>query len=230
MNNISTIETLICDRNFSYLEPYFYNYPYSLRCELGIGEKNEFYKNAKKRALEIYNILFLQEIGADAIIFNYYINDYSDSGDAFCKTLQNNNYSKMTSLTIDEEINTLIFLSECQYRYRHAAIKNLETYDSADENEKYPKIQRHRIVCYRDNSSDGFEHEKLIEMQLQELNESSLGIGLVSFKNECIFSVYDSRGCDIVFAEKEKMQFFYTKLEKYLLAYDLDEMKRRCGG
>ena len=52
-------------------------------------------------------------------------------------------------------------------------------------------------------------------------------IHFVSFENECIMSIYDDRGCDIVFATKEKMQAFFGKLEPYLLAYDMEEMKKR---
>ncbi|MBO7555412.1 MAG: DUF3885 domain-containing protein [Neisseriaceae bacterium] len=42
-----------------------------------------------------------------------------------------------------------------------------------------------------------------------------------------MLSIYDDRGCDIVFATKEKYQEFYNKLQKYLLEYDLEEMKKR---
>ena len=47
----------------------------------------------------------------------------------------------------------------------------------------------------------------------------------VSFKNEFIFSIYDDRGCDIVFFSEEKYKEFYNKLEKYFLDYDRDVMK-----
>ena len=70
----SKIENLICD-----LQPYFYNNPHALRCELGIGDE-DYMENAKQRAEEIYGILFPE--GADAIIFNYRIFDYSESGEA----------------------------------------------------------------------------------------------------------------------------------------------------
>ena len=32
---MSLVEERICSREFSYLQPYFYNNPYALRCELG---------------------------------------------------------------------------------------------------------------------------------------------------------------------------------------------------
>ena len=75
----SKIEKLIRDREFAYLQPHFYNNPYALRCELGIGDE-EYMANAKTRANEIYDILFPG--GADAILFNYWIFDYSESGEA----------------------------------------------------------------------------------------------------------------------------------------------------
>ena len=49
----------------------------------------------------------------------------------------------------------------------------------------------------------------------------------MSFENECILSIYDDRGCDIVFATKEKMREFYNKLNPYFLEYDAEEMSRR---
>ena len=52
-------------------------------------------------------------------------------------------------------------------------------------------------------------------------------VGVVSFQNECIMSVYDDRGCDIVFATHEKMKEFYHTLEPYFLSYDAEEMKKR---
>ena len=77
----SIVEEVIRSRDFSYLNPYFYNNPYALRCELGIGDTNkEYLDNAEQRAMEIYRILFPR--GADAIIFNYWLYDYCDSGEA----------------------------------------------------------------------------------------------------------------------------------------------------
>ena len=34
----SQIEKLISDVSFLYKEPWFYNHPFALRCELGIGD------------------------------------------------------------------------------------------------------------------------------------------------------------------------------------------------
>ena len=71
---MSKVEEQILRQDFDYLHPYFYNNPYALRCELGIGNTTEEYlSQARQRANAIYDILFSN--GADAIIFNYWIND-----------------------------------------------------------------------------------------------------------------------------------------------------------
>ena len=50
-------------------------------------------------------------------------------------------------------------------------------------------------------------------------------VSFVSFDNQFIFSVYDDRGCDIVFFSNEKYKEFYLKLEQYFLDYDREKMK-----
>ena len=59
-----------------------------------------------------------------------------------------------------------------------------------------------------------------IECQLNPL------ISFVSFDHQCIFSVYDDRGCDIVFFNVEKYKEFYLKLEQYFLDYDRETMRK----
>ena len=107
-------------------------------------------------------------------------------------------------------------------KYRHAAVKNLKTYDEPGDPD-YDSRRRHRIVCYSDGL--GFDDRGLIEKQLSD--GDSPEISLVSFENECIFSVYDDRGCDVVFMTYEKMKAFYPALRPYFLDYDLAEMERR---
>ena len=47
----SKVEERILSREFDYLHPYFYNNPYALRCELGIGDTTEEYMHqARQRA------------------------------------------------------------------------------------------------------------------------------------------------------------------------------------
>lgn len=206
----SKIEQLILNKSFSYLQPYFYNNEFALRCKLGIGEDWEYMSNANKRALEIYNILF--HFGADAIIFDYWIFDYSDFGVAdpeAAETIDN---------AIENEARQLKFLLEYQSRYRHISVRNLAKLDDWDDE----FCIRNRIVCYSDGK--GFDYIDLIERQI---SEKGYNISFISFQNECILSVYDDRGCDIVFSDKEKMKEFYNKLKPYFLEYDLDEMERR---
>ena len=50
-------------------------------------------------------------------------------------------------------------------------------------------------------------------------------INFVSFDNEFVFSVYDDRGCDIVFFNNDKFKEFYSRLEPYFLEYDREKMK-----
>ncbi len=61
--------------------------------------------------------------------------------------------------------------------------------------------------------------KKQIECQINPL------VSFVSLDNQCIFSVYDDRGCDIVFFSKEKYKEFYVKLEQYFLDYDREKMR-----
>ena len=75
-NSNSEIESFVTDASFSYKQPWFYNHPFALRCELGIGDSKRVYlKNAKKRAFEILDILFQNP--PDAIFFDHYIEDVS---------------------------------------------------------------------------------------------------------------------------------------------------------
>ena len=85
------------------------------------------------------------------------------------------------------------------------------------------KERRNRIVCYADEETK-IDHASLVDMQI---NGNGYEIGIVSFKNECILSVYDDRGCDIVFATPEKMKEFFAQLKPYFLLYDYDEMEKR---
>ena len=219
----SKIEQFIHDKEFSYLQPYFYNNQYALRCELGIGEGEQYMINAKNRAMEIFNILFAD--GIDAIIFNYWIFDHSDCGRAGKIALEELEISVEEGIhnTLESEADNLRFLLEMQAEYRHFAVRDLETYGDFDD-EYIGKQRRNRIICYSDGKD--FDYCGLID---QEINGKGHNVGLVSFQNECILSVYDDRGCDIVFATHEKMKKFYHLLEPYFLSYDIEEMEKRFG-
>lgn len=221
----SIVEKMLCSREFSYLKPYFYNNPYALRCELGIGDTNEEYlENARKRASEIYRILFPN--GADAIFFNHWIYDYCDSGEAACHNHDGDeSFDEIVEGTLENTIEGLRFLLEYQFRYRHITVRNLQTYDDPGD-EDYERHRRNRVICYSDGKE--FDHQQLIEREF----DWTLGheVSFVSFENECILSVYDDRGCDIVFMSHEKMKKFFEKLRPYFLEYNLEEMEKRYRG
>lgn len=221
MNSKSIVESKICDRDFTYLHPYFYNNPYALRCELGIGDSNEAYMaNAINRATEIYHILFPR--GADAIIFNYWVSDYCNTGDA-----ESNSYVADLDIIrsrIKYEMNKLRFLSDYQYKYRHFTVRDLATYDEPDDPD-YGVNRRNRVICYSDGI--GFDYMDIIQRQVTEI--CSYDISFVSFEHECIYSIYDDRGCDIVFMTHDKLKEFYHKIEPYFLEYDAEEMMRRLN-
>ena len=202
----SKIEEMITDAAFLYQQPWFYNQPFALRCELGIGKSTRIYlKNAKKRAYKIFDILF--QNAPDAIFFDYCIED----------------------LTTWEEINaksrTKCFEKDSKFLAKHinnydcSIIRNIEL--DGDEKDFY--TQKNRIICYTDKK---YPYKKRI---VENFSWASRTVHFVSFENECILSIYDDRGCDIVFATKEKMCEFYPKLEHYLLTYDLAEMQKRIN-
>ncbi len=223
MADKSIVEQMICSREFSYLRPYFYNHPYALRCELGMGDSDEEYMgSARSRALAIYHVLFPE--GADAIIFNHWIYDYCDSGEAECRD-DDFDYKGVMENMIRIETENLRFLLDCQYKYRHFTVRELDTYDEPDDFD-YGRQRRNRVVCYCDGI--GFDYEDLISRQIDESREHD--ISFVSFGNECIFSIYDDRGCDVVFMTHEKLREFYSALQPYFLEYDAQEMQKRYNG
>lgn len=219
---MSLAEERICSREFSYLHPYFYNHPYGLRCELGQGDAHEAYMaTALRRALELYDILFPK--GADAICFNYWLQDDCDSGPAEqddCDETMEENLAH----ALEVEAKKYRFLRENQFRYRHVTVRNLPTYDETGDPD-CELIRRNRVVCFSDGR--GFDYETLLR---NEIFWEGHEVSFISFENECIFSVYDDRGCDIVFMTREKLREFYHKIEPYFLDYDREEMERRFRG
>ena len=87
--------------------------------------------------------------------------------------------------------------------------------------------KRDRILCYADGKR--FNSRGLIRrlVRVDFGGKGALDTSFVSFENECILSIYDDRGCDVVFASREKYRQFFSLLSQYLLDYDLEEMKRR---
>ena len=219
---MSIVEEKICSQDFSYLHPYFYNHPYALRCELGVGDE-DYMENAYRRALEIYRILFPE--GADAICFNYWIQDDCDSGPAEEESCEPGETMEAgVSRRLEGAMKYLRFLLECQFLYRHVTVRNLPTYDEPGD-EFYDTQRRNRVICYSDGK--GFDYQKLIR---EEICWDGHEVSFVSFEQECIFSIYDDRGCDVVFMTREKLREFYHKLEPYFLDYDREEMENRYLG
>ena len=199
----SDIEKRLLDRDFAYLQPWFYQNPLALRCELGQGDDSKTYMhNAYRRAKEIFAILF-PDGQPDAVIFDQFVYEtpirqpYAHKERAF--------FNRMTAR-------------------RHVIVPNLRTYEDEDGEEE-KTYTRNRVVAYRDTQD--FPVHRLIRRCIWEQHLAP--VGFVSFRNECILSIYDDRGCDIVFATHEKLREFYPLLKHYFLDYDAEEMARRYG-
>ena len=199
----SHIEALILSPDFAYLRPWFYQNLHALRCELGQGDDNEAYMhNAYRRAKEIFAILFPNG-QPDAVIFDRFT--YRQS----C----HNRYAHKERAFLDR-----------MTARRHVIVPNLRTYEDVD-GEEDKTYTRNRVVSYRD--TEDFPVHRLIRRCIWEQHLAP--VGFVSFENECILSIYDDRGCDIVFATHEKLREFYPPLKPYFLDYDAEEMVRRYG-
>ena len=204
LNSDSIIERLITDASFSYKQPWFYNHPFALRCELGRGDSTRVYlKNARERAYKIFDIIF--QNSPDAIFFEHCIEDFS-SWDGI-----------NANRTIHYFKRNIRFLAKHINKYENNIIFNIPL----DEDEKENCVQKNRIICYTDSK---YPYKK---RAIENFSWGSRTVHFVSFENECILSIYDDRGCDVVFATKEKMQAFYYKLKPYLLAYDIEEMEKK---
>ena len=200
---VSAIERLIGDRDFAYVQPWFYENPHALRCELGQGDDTAIYMhNAYRRTKEIFAILF-PDGQPDAVIFDQFVYEipirqpYAHKEQAF--------FNRMTAR-------------------RHVIVPNLRTYEDEDGEEE-KTYTRNRVVSYRDTQD--FPVYRLIRRCIWEQHLAP--VGFVSFENECILSIYDDRGCDIVFATHEKLWELYPLLKSYFLDYDAEEMARRYG-
>ena len=213
---MSEIEGLLLSPDYPYAQPWFYNHPWALRCELGQGNsRSAFRRKARERMEAIYRILFPHP--ADAVIFTHRQQDWSDTGPARMTALglSPEEAERLLRADLRAEMVRLRFLETMQNRYRHAAIRDLP---GSEE----PTVRRHRILCYADDV--GFDDLGLLRRQWKD---EGLEIGLVSFENECVLSVYDDRGCDAVFAEPAKLAEFYPRLRPFFLAWDAAEMERR---
>lgn len=200
---VSAIEKLLLEREFAYLRPWFYQNPHALRCELGQGDDTETYMhNAYRRAKEIFAILF-PDGQPDAVIFDQFVYEMPYRSRYAHK--ERAFFTRMTAR-------------------RHVIVPNLRTHEDGDPEEE-KTYTRNRVVSYRDG--EDLPVHRLIRRCIWEQHLAP--VGFVSFRNECILSIYDDRGCDIVFAAHEKMREFYPPLKPYFLDYDAEEMARRYG-
>ena len=102
--------------------------------------------------------------------------------------------------------------------------------DKIVELDRYPLIQLEEIdddiaavKRYISYNIDFDTLESILKSQIEcQINPL---INFVSFDNEFVFSVYDDRGCDIVFFNNDKFKEFYSRLEPYFLEYDREKMK-----
>ncbi len=195
----SEIAKIICSSGFAYNQPWFYNHPYALRCELDCDN----IKNAKTRVLSIYNILFLN--GVDAVLFDYWVEDLYEC-------------DKISKSEINNAIKQLKLAAKWINNYPHTIVRGMMN-GEIDDDVRY----KSRVVCYVKDKK--INYKKIINYNICEKNYSP--ISFVSFENECVLSIYDECGCDIVFANKEKMCQFYSNLKPYFLEYDIEEMERR---
>jgi len=164
-------------------------------------------RNAVKRAFTIYDILF--QDGADCLFFNDYIYDYNSDGEVVVEDVKN---------ILKAENNRLKFTLNYLNRYKkHKIIGNLKM--NLDEDDL---IRVDRVVCYLNGDKRSYN---IIKSQIKRQNNPI--VSFVSFKNECIFSVYDDRGCDIVFFDKNKFIEYYEKLMPFFLDYDKEEMAKK---
>lgn len=187
MNNINK---KLLDSSFLYLQPWFYNNKLALRCELGIGESNEYMNNAFHRAINIANILFENKKIDAAFYHRYFDNDGH--------TYDTNDFTLGVEAIVELDRCSLVQLEEIDDDV--SAVKRYISYDI-----------------------DFVTLENILKSQIEcQLNPL---VSFVSFDNQFIFSVYDDRGCDIIFYSSEKFKEFYLKLEPYFLDYDREKMK-----
>ncbi len=196
--------------SFAYARPWFYNHPLALRCELGQGEGRAYGKNAQRRALEIYDILFPK--GPDVLFFDHYINDWDGpEGLTAAEVRRSLRFQRRESR----------FVLEAQRRFRHEIVRNLAPDGFTDPEDT---ARTNRILCWPQGS---YDPRRRICRQVRGHWEPL--VSFVSEENECIFSIYDDRGCDIVFFDGEKFRAFYPRLRPWFLEYDLELMEKRLG-
>lgn len=194
----------IADKQFGYERPWFYNNPLGLRCDLGTARTR---RKIFKRTLKIFDALF--ENGVDYVFINHYVYDIS-------RDWENVEFISGTPGTDDDRVAKILF--ELQ-GYPHKTVEDISV-DKAYYSEDLIKVNR----CIAKTSGQKLNYKKYVKYNLFD---TSPEVHFVSFENECIYSIYDNRGADIVFFSREKLRKFFNILQPYLLDYDLEEMKER---
>lgn len=215
------VENRILSKEFEYFEPYFYNNELSYRCELGVGDGRKYLSNALARAETICSILFPE--GLDAFFYESKFYDYDYNTEDVLKGCSKevlSSLKKDVTFISDMVKKETKFNLLYQQKYRHKVVRNALSYSTEDIDDGL--IQSNRIVCYIQND---FSVSKEIKSRFADPSRRILHF--VSFRNECIMSIYDIRGCDIVFFDEAKYVAFYDKLSPYFLEYDRELMKSR---
>lgn len=202
----------ICSADFPYLQPWFYNHPYALRCELAVGEsRREQLDSAAERAWNIFETLF--EDGVDAVFFDHWLTDATlgdqiDIRSLFC--------------ALRSTVHRLGILRRWM-KYPFHIVRGL------DNGEEDVSLLEHRSRIIYFVRGQKIDFRKIVEKQSRTEQSADTPLSFVSFENECILSIYSHLGCDIVFSSKEKMQQFFPLLKPYLYDYDMEEMLLRVG-
>lgn len=211
---MSKIEKLLLQKDFPYLPPFFCRNSLALRCELSLGTK----RSALKRAREIFALLC--DNAPDAIAFNYWLTDFSESGGPAGESFDFPGEAESVHAGYVSGVKRLTaFLLDKQLKYRHEVVRGTPSVMNEDDG----LILNNRVICYSDGK--GFENEKLIKQCIDD--RFNPDIGFVSFENECVMLIYDDRGCDIVFADEGKFLELYPGIEPYFLDCDRERMEER---
>jgi hypothetical protein len=211
---VSKIEKLLLDKDFQYLPPFFLRHELSLRCGLSLGTK----RSALRRSREIFKLLF--DGAPDAIAFNYWLTDFSESGGPACEAFDRPGEAESIHSGYLNDVKRITeFLLDNQLKYRHTVVRGTPSV----LNEEDGLVLNNRVICYSDGKA--FDNEKLIKLCVDDRFDPC--IVFVSFENECLLLIYDDRGCDIVFADEGKFLEFYPKLEPFFLDHDREMMGER---
>jgi len=184
-----------------YLEPpLFYNWNIGIRFELG-NPQEEDEKNYMERVLKRSNTLL--------------------------QTLHQNN---------DE-----IFIV-CHFdRHKREQYKKLNVFNPFMRNKKVKYQMRHTVLPFREPEEDEDveweTHRLLLKCKVQDINlpkiiqtffykDAMPRLYFINIKRETIFSIYDSRGCDLVSAKKENIEEIYHTFNDWILDWDRSRMEQ----